>query len=304
MSLHRWTTAAATVALAACGGAAGLEARVVALEQRVAGADAEQQRLLAALRDHGITVHVAPPRDAAEAAARALDDLDAALARLLTAKQTQDEEQGRSALAAVERATEELRRHPDALGLLLVRPDAAPPARQTALLEAGARVGGAAAAPPLLALVRAGDRAGSLRVAAARALLTVDPAAGVTAVAELLRAPGPVPDLYLLVHLAAATGRADAVPLLVDALRANTDRSVRCHAATGLGAFREPIAVDALVVAATGDEYPAVRVNALRALARAAAPDRLRDVAAAVAASDADPGVRSVAREVAPPANR
>jgi HEAT repeat protein len=147
-------------------------------------------------------------------------------------------------------------------------------------------------------------RGATLRIGAARALLAADAAAGVPAVAELLRDGGSLPDLYLLVHMLAGTGRPEALPVLADALRRSGDRSVRCHAATGLGGFRDATGVDALAAAAVGDEYPAVRVNALRALARAASPERVREVAERVAASDADASVRTVARELAPAAER
>jgi hypothetical protein len=296
-----WASVAALAA--ACGHDASLDSRIAALEQRADAAAAEQQRLAAVLREHGIVFHAGAPRDAAEAQARALDELDRALMRVQSARESQDHEQGRNALAALQLALERLREHGDALPALLAKAEVAPPARQPDWLECAARAGGAGSAGALAAIARDPAKPPGYRVAAARALLTADAAAAVPVVAELLREPTALPDLYLLVHMLAATARPDVAPVLVDALRRSADRSVRCHAATGLGGFRDTDAVEALATAATGDEYPAVRVNALRALVRAAPPERVREVAAR-AANDADAAVRKVATELADPAKR
>lgn len=306
MSRLRSTWLLVAAASAACGGerAAELADRVAALERRLDAADAQQQRLVAALRENGIAVPKGPPRDAAEAREQAIDELASALVRLQSAKETQDNTKGQNAMAALERTLAVLRQDPASLPALFARAEGAPPAEQSAWLECCARAGGAAAAPQLLALVGAADRPPALRSAAARSLLTVDPAAAVPAIASLLQEPSPLPDLYLLVHLLAGTGKAEVVPVLTAALQHSRDRSVRCHAATGLGNFRGAVAADALAAAAVADEYPAVRTNALRALAQAAPGERLREVAARVAANDADAGVRAVARELAPAADR
>ena len=283
----------------------GVAQRLEQVEQGLRELQARQELLLAELREHGLAVRAEAPADDAARRRRSLEDLDAALGRLASAKETLDNERGQSASEVIDRSIAALQQDREhALPELLALAEAAPPARQAALLECYGRVGGAAVAPELLAIVQASSRPGVLRVAAARTLLAVDPAAGVPAVAGLLREAGELPEAYLLVHLVGATARPEAMPVLVEALRASGDRSVRCHAATGLGAFREPASVDALTAAATGDEYPAVRVNALRALARAAAPEHVREVATRVGASDDDPGVRKVARELAPAAQR
>ncbi|MEO6597248.1 MAG: HEAT repeat domain-containing protein, partial [Planctomycetota bacterium] len=177
---------------------------------------------------------------------------------------------------------------------------AAAPTQQAALLECYARVGDAAAGPNLLAIAREKGRAPGLRVAAARSLIEVDAGSGIPVVASLLQEASPLPDLYLLVHLLAGTGKVEAIPVLAAALQQNGDRSVRCHAATGLGNFKGTASIEALAAAATADEYPAVRTNALRALARVAPAERLREVAERLATSDPDPALRAVARELAP----
>jgi HEAT repeat protein len=137
-------------------------------------------------------------------------------------------------------------------------------------------------------------------VQAARSLLEIDPLAAVPVVESLLQAVPPPPDLYLLVHLLAASGKVEALPVLTAALQNSRDRSVRCHAATGLGNFRSEPAVAALSAAAVADEYPAVRTNALRALAKVAEAGQVRAIAEQVIARDQDAAVRAVARELAP----
>ena len=301
MPARSWLPALlAAAGLAGCGGDQRLAERVASLERRLDDADAKQQQLLAALRDHGIVVRIGAPRDAAEALAWALDDLDGILARLQSAKDSQDQGKGQDAMTALERCLESLRQHPGVMPALLARAEAAAPLQQPALLECSARVGGTAAAPALLALVRAAERPAALRGSAARALFAVDAGAAIDATKALLQEKAPLPDLYVLVHLLGSTGKPEAMPLLTAALQQNGDRSVRCHAATGLGSFAESAAVDALAQAALGDEYTAVRTNALRALARSSPGERLRDVAGRVAANDADAGVRAVARELTP----
>ena len=296
----RFALAAAGAALAACG-ADATEDRVAALERRLAAAEAREQRLLAALREHGIPFRAEPPKDAAEATTRALEDLEHALARLESAKVSQDTEQGQNAMAALEAAMQTLRQDAAAaLPAVLAKAEAAAPARQAALLECYARIGNAAAAPALLDLATATARPPVLRVHAARALVPVDAPAAIRAIEALLREAAPMPDLYLLVHLVAGTGRPEAAPVLAQALHEHRDRSVRCHAATGLGNFQGEAPVAALAAAAVADEYPAVRTNALRALTRVASAQRLREVAEQVAARDADAAVRAVARELTP----
>jgi len=298
---------AAGVALAACNGdaapAAALEARVAAIERRLEVADAQQQRLLTTLREHGIAFRAAPPGSAAEATARALEDLDQALGRLESAKVNQDGAMGQGAMTALEAALQTLRQDPGAaLPALLARAETAPPVRQAALLECYGRVGNAAAAPALLQLASSPARPPGMRVQAARALIEVDADAAIPAVDALVHEAGALPELYLLVHLLAGTGKPAAVPVLVAALAQSRDRSVRCHAATGLGSFRGDASVAALATAATADEYPAVRTNALRALAKVAAAERLRAVVEQVVADDADAAVRAVARDLLPAA--
>lgn len=287
--------------LAACGGVAdpNLADRVTQLERRLDAEDAQQQRLLATLREHGIVFHPDPPKDAAESMARALEDLELALARLESAKETQDNAKGQSAMAALETALQTLRQDPAAaMKALMAKAEAAAPAQQASLLECYARVGGAAAAPELRAIATATQRPPGLRVAAARSLIEVDARTAIPAVASLLQEATPLPELYLLVHMLAGTGVVEVVPVLAAALQQNRDRSVRCHAATGLGNFKTGAAVEALAAAAMGDEYPAVRTNALRALARAGAPERLREVAEHVRTNDPDSAVRAVAAEL------
>jgi hypothetical protein len=152
----------------------------------------------------------------------------------------------------------------------------------------------------LLSIVGDAARPPALRLQAGRSLIAIDPLVAIPTVDSLLAEPALLPELYLLVHLLAGTGRTEAVPVLVSALQRCRDRSVRCHAATGLGNFANEAAVAALAAAALGDEYPAVRSNALRALVRAADAARVRETAALVRAREQDPAVRAVADEVAP----
>jgi HEAT repeat protein len=254
------------------------------------------------MREHGI-VFYATPRDAAEALAREVDAIDAALQRLQAARDTQDHGQGQSAMAALERAIAALQARPDALPALIARAEAAPAPRQVGWLECAARVGGPAAAAPLLQLVGDAARAGALRAAAARALIAADVVLAAPAIGALVREPIAVPELFLLVHALAATGRAEAVAVLIAALQ-HPDRSVRCHAATGLGNFRSEPGADALAAAVAGDEYPAVRTNALRALPRAAGAERWRSVVERAAGSDVDAAVRAAAKDVLTNAGR
>jgi hypothetical protein len=287
---------------AACGGES---AQVAALTERIAALEALQERLHATLREHGIVFRTAAPRDAAEAVTQAIDDLDMALGRLQAAKEAQDQSKGQQALAAGETAMTVLRSHvAEALPKLLARAEAAPEPMQQAWFECFGRVGGPAGVPALQAIANAAERPASLRAAAVRALVGLDPLAAIPAVAALLLEPKPVSDLYLLLHMLASTGRTEAVPLLIAALQKNSDRSVRCHAATGLGNFPGEAATEALAAAAIGDEYPAVRTNALRALVKAAPGERVRDVATRVAAADPDAGVRTVANGLVPASGR
>ena len=92
-----WASVAAVAA--GCGHDASLASRVAALEQRADAAAAEQQRLAEVLREHGIVFHAGPPRDAAEARARTLDDLDTALARVQSARDRYESEVLGSSLA-------------------------------------------------------------------------------------------------------------------------------------------------------------------------------------------------------------
>ena len=297
---------AAVLCAAACSGdASRLEGKVAELERRLAASEAQQQRMLGELRQHGITFHAEPPANDAEAVARTVEELAAALARLDGAKENRDTVQGQSAMDAIEAALQRLRTQgPPALRALLAASEASPPAQQPALLECYGRIGGAAVVPELRAIAEGATRPPGLRLQAARSLIEADPVAALPAVRSLLQEVEPLPELYLLVHLLAATARTEVVPLLATALRDCRDRSVRCHAATGLGNFKDDTAAAALAAAAVGDEYPAVRTNALRALARAAGPARVRETAEAVLAKDTDPAVRAVAKEVAPAAGR
>jgi hypothetical protein len=296
----------AAAVLAACGGEPdALRDRVAELERRLDARDALDQRLAAALREHGIRFHADAPANTAEATARALADLEAALDRLESAKVHQDNIAGQSAMTAVDTALATLRQDAaNALAALLARAEAAAPPRQAALLECYGKVGGAAAVPALVALAGTSAKPAALRVQAARSLVEIDPPAAIPAVESLLQEAAAPPDLYLLVHLLAASGRAEALPVIASALRQSRDRSVRCHAATGLGNFRGEPAVAALAAAAVEDEYPAVRTNALRALAKVAATERVRAVAEQVLARDQDAAVRAVARELAPDGGR
>jgi HEAT repeat protein len=301
----------AVLCAAACDGdspkaaADRLEGKVAELERRLAASEAQQQRLLGELRQHGITVHAEPPANDAEAVARTVEELEAALGRLDGAKENRDTVQGQSAMDAIDAALQRLRAQgPPALRALLAAAEAAPTARQPALLECYGRIGGVAAVPELLAIAGGATRPPALRLQAARSLIEADPVAAIPTVRSLLQEDKPLPELYLLVHLLAATARPEVVPLLATALHDCRDRSVRCHAATGLGNFKDEAAAAALAAAAIGDEYPAVRSNALRALARAADAARVRETAAAVLAKDTDPAVRAVAKEVAPAAGR
>lgn len=297
--------AAAVVLFASCGGdTSALERRVASLEQRVAAGEQREQRLAALLRERGIAYEPAPSADDGDPLPRALRQLQAALDRLDSARDQQDVVQGQSAMQALEQALGELRRDAArSMPALLAAATGASAARQAALLDCVAKVGGAAATSPLLALANDAQAVATLRSAAVRALIAVDPAAAAGPTAQLLATSPVPPDGYLLVHLLAGTGHPSALPVLVEALARSPDRSVRCHAATGLGQFAGETAAAALAQAALGDEYPAVRTNALRALPKAATAERARAVAAKVAADDRDPAVRAVARELTPAAS-
>lgn len=279
-------------ALAGCG-----DARVEALQQRLRALELQVEAQRTALQQHGIPVYAGPARDAAEQVERQVAALQQALDDLESAKDTRDATRGQTAMQTIDAAIRDLQQQPQlALPALLAASQQAPAQRQPAVLECYARVGGAGVAPELLALLGDPAQPAGLRQQAGRSLLACDPGAGIAAVGDLLAGRiAPLPELYLLVHLAAATSRPEAVPVLLTALQHSQDRSVRCHAATGLGNF--PGTADALATAATGDEYPAVRANALRALqkldgARAAA------VATELLQRETDASVRAAATAV------
>lgn len=281
--------AALTLAAFACGGCG--DDRAAALEQRVHELERQLQQAQQSLRQHGLAA------DAAElAAAPTVQRLQDALGELAAAKLTLDSGRGQAAMAAIEAALLQLRQQPaQALPALRAAAAAAPADRQPELLDCLARVGGAAVAGELAALL--GDAAAlpAMRLQAGRSLLEVDPPAGIAAVDALLQRQLPaLPELYLLVHLAAESGRAEAQPVLLRAL-VDRDRSVRCHAATGLGRFAGPASVEALAAAAAGDEYPAVRANALRALQKLDAA-RAAAVAAQLLGTEQDAAVRAAAQ--------
>lgn len=286
---------------AACGDGriAELEQRLQRLEQQVARQQTEARdrdaRLAAELKGHGILFQPAPPADDAEAVGRELEVLSAALVRRL---QAGDAAAQQAAMAAVDQSITALRgRLTLALPHLQAAIATAAGPEQGGLVEVFGRLGGAGVVPVLREWLLDAARPAAVRGQAGRSLIALEPAAAPGVVAQLLRSKAPPPDLYLLVHLLGGTGRSDAVPVLIQALQ-YSDRSVRCHAATALGAYRDEAAVAALVSASTGDEYPAVRTNALRALAKVADPARAAAVKAKVLASEQDAAVRAAAAEL------
>jgi len=307
VDVRAWILPALVVA--GCGGDVTrehqLENQVAELQRRLAANEAQQQRLLGELRAHGVIVHAESPANEAEAVARTIAELELALDRLDGAKENRDTVTGQTAMNIIDTALQRLRAQgTPALTALLAAAEAAHATRQAALLECYGKVGGVAATSMLLTIAGEVKRPPALRLQAARSLIEVDPLAAIPVVESFLQEGTPLPELYLLVHLLGATGRAEVVPLLATALKDCRDRSVRCHAATGLGNFKTETAVATLAAAAVGDEYPAVRTNALRALARAADAARVRETAAKVLAKDTDPAVRAAANEVAPAAGR
>lgn len=278
--------------LAACGGQSG----VAALEQRVLQLEQRLQRQEQALQQQGIRVYGEPAKDAAEQVGRTVAALQDALDELESAKDTRDTGRGQAAMQRIEQHLGELRQQRAlALPALLQAATQAQPPRQPALLECYARIGGAEVAAELARLLTDPTASAPLRQQAGRSLIECDAPAGIAAVHDLLqgRAP-PLSDLYVLVHLLAGTGSKDVVPVLIEALQRSTDRSVRCHAATGLGNFPGRAASETLAAAVAADEYPAVRANALRALTRIDAAQAAA-LAPAVLAREQDPAVRAAA---------
>lgn len=274
--------------LAGCGGAA----RERELQAQVAELQAQQQRLVAKLQAAGVAVP-------GVAAADDLAALLAAIDRLEQAKDAGDVDGGQRAVTALQVAQQDLqRRGAPALAELWDAALTATARRQPALFEVYGKLGGPAVAPQLLSLAADAARPAAVRGLAARVLIDVDPVAAAPLVGRLVAESPVFPDCYLLVHLLAQSKHAAALPVVVEALARSADRSTRCHAATGLGLFPGEPAAAALIAAATGDEYPAVRTNAVRALAKVAAPERVREVAARLEANDADAAVRAAAREV------
>ena len=277
--------------LAACG-----DARLAELELRVQQLEQQLQQKDALLQQHGIRTYDAPAKDAGERAARAVAALQDALAELERAKDTRDTGRGQAAMTAIDQTLQQLREQREmALPALLTTAQSAPAPQQPALLECYARVGGAGVSAQLQTLLADAAQSPGLRQQAGRSLLECDPAAGLQAVHDLLRGrTAPLPELFMLVHLVAATNLPDAVPVLIEALQTSQDRSVRCHAATGLAGYATAAAGDALAAAVTGDEYPAVRANALRALSRIDA-SRAAALAPAVLQKEQDPALRAAA---------
>lgn len=274
--------------LAGCGGAA----RELELQAQIARLQAREQQLLAQLKEQQAVVPAAKPGDDLAALLAAID-------RLEQAKDAGDVDGGQQAVAALQAAQQQLqRRGAPALSELWDAAPAATSRRQPALFEVYGKLGGPAVAAPLLALAADSARPAALRGLAARVAIDADPVAAAPLIRRLVAETPVFPDCYLLVHLLAQTRHAAALPVVVEALARSADRSTRCHAATGLGLFPGDASVEALIAAATGDEYPAVRTNAVRALAKVASREQLREVAARVEAKDADAAVRAAARDV------
>ncbi|MBK8098750.1 MAG: HEAT repeat domain-containing protein [Planctomycetes bacterium] len=275
--------------LAGCGGAA----RERELQAQIAELQAQQRLLSAKLKEHGVAV----------AGATVADDLAgliAAIDRLEQAKDAGDVDGGQQAVTALQSAQQILQqRGALALAELWNAALTATSRRQPALFEVYGKLGGPAAAPRLGALAADAAQPAALRGLAARVLIEVDPVAAAPLVGRLAAESPVFLDCYLLVHLLAQTRHAAALPVVVEALARSADRSTRCHAATGLGLFPGETSVSALIAAATGDEYPAVRTNAVRALAKVATPERLRELLAPIEAKDTDAAVRAAARDAA-----
>jgi HEAT repeat protein len=87
---------------------------------------------------------------------------------------------------------------------------------------------------------------------------------------------------------------ADAVPKLVEAITGARSFKVRVQAASLLGRIKDPRALQALVRAATYDPHPAVRLAAVRMLAKNREPSAADQARLAVtrALTDRDPAVR------------
>jgi HEAT repeat protein len=106
--------------------------------------------------------------------------------------------------------------------------------------------------------------------------------------------PAPFDGRYHVVRALGESGRPEALPLVRDALGAGRAPSLRCAGATALGAFvAGPEVRSELSGLAFGDPDPAVRLNALLALARSDAPEA--EEALRRAAAGGDPEARRAA---------
>lgn len=134
-----------------------------------------------------------------------------------------------------------------------------------------------------------------IRLAALAALGPYRDAETFEALRRAYEDPAPFEGRYQICAALAATGRPEALPILEASLEPSRPLDVRCHAAEGLAHFADrPEARERLARLAREDAAPAVRQNALRALARAGAEEILKERAE----READEETRSLARRL------
>lgn len=306
---------AAAVALGGCGEDAASQARIRDLEARLAKSEselAERRRfddvLDQSLKQRGIDV----PRPMPATDSRIPPTLEAdveglTIAHLAVESATEAKNEVEYNRARAEEAARiaSLRRQPSraipALLRLLSLNEA-----QGSVNEAAYYLSVAVAVDPnamnaeLARLIVDPARPSGLRAEAGRALVVHDRPRAITLISKLLGpGGGAFPELFVVVHELGQTRDPAVLPVLAQALRESRDRSTRCHAATALGLQPGDVSFRALAQAARSDEYPAVRINALRALTHASSDaSAVRSIAQEVLDSDAPKEVKAVAQEV------
>ncbi len=306
----------AAVTLGGCGDDAASRARILDLEARLAKAEgelAERRRfddwLDQSLKQRGIDV----PRTAAPPAPTGADTVDVDLAALtaahlavLTATEARNEADYNRARSEETARIAALRRQapravPAILRALALNEKQGSVNEAAYYLSVAVAVDAKAMNAQLEGILVDPARPSGLRAEAGRALIEHDRPRAITLVSKLLGpGGGAFPELFIVVHELGQTRDPATLPVLVQALRESADRSTRCHAATALGLQPGDASFRALTQAARSDEYPAVRINALRALTHAASDAAaVRAVAQEILASDASKEVKAVAQEVA-----
>lgn len=140
------------------------------------------------------------------------------------------------------------------------------------------------------------SEADAVRLAALEALMSYRDAATFEVFRRSYLDPAPFAGRYHLCRALGQSGRAEAVPLLKDALAPNQPLDLRCHAAEGLGGFpADPDARMELQRAALTDPASRVRQEAVRALSRSPQAERLL---VDLLSRELDPSIRALVGEL------